>query len=110
MTDPQAIPFDQAPWEEEAPGVRARVMKVEGARWAMVEYAEGAGRPEWCPDGHRGIVLRGRIRYEFDDGRDPIEAAEGQALVLPAGISHRGANLGTGSTLLFLIDDAEPSA
>jgi hypothetical protein len=107
--EPREIPFGEIPWSDDAPGIRAREADVDGARWAIVEYEEGAGREEWCEDGHRGFVLRGEIYYEFDDGRPAITASEGEAFLLPhatlgAG-AHRGRNVASEPTRLFLIDD-----
>lgn len=106
---PRKIPFGELEWAEDEPGIRAREVEVEGARWATVEYAKGASRAEWCEEGHRGFVLSGEIEYEFDDGREPLRASEGQAFFLPhadlgAG-AHRGRNLGPDPARLFLIDD-----
>lgn len=109
MTEPREIPFEDIPWSDDAPGIRAREANVEGARWAIVEYAEGAGREEWCEEGHRGFVLGGEIQYQFDDGRPPLTAGAGDAFLLPHAVSgsgaHRGRNLASGPTRLFLIDD-----
>lgn len=109
MMEPREIPFGEIPWSDDAPGIRAREADVGGARWAIVEYEEGVGREEWCEDGHRGFVLRGEISYEFDDGRPAITAKEGEAFLLPnaalgAG-AHRGRNVASRPTRLFLIDD-----
>ncbi len=104
MTHPRSIPLDAGAWDDEAPGIRSRAADVDGARWAVGEYAPGARRDEWCTEGHRGFVLAGAIRYEFDDGTPPIEASSGQAFLLPDGQGHRGTNLADGETRLFLID------
>ena len=106
---PRRVPFGELGWAEEAPGIRVREAVVEGARWATVEYTPGASRAEWCEEGHRGYVLAGEMEYEFDDGREPLRAGEGEAFLLPhaplgAG-AHRGRNLAPGPTRLFLIDD-----
>ena len=106
MTDPRAIRFADIEWEDDVPGIRDRAQTVDGARWALVEYAERASREEWCEDGHRGFVLDGEMEYEFSDGRDPLRARKGDAFVLPAGVAHRGRNLAAGPTTMFLIDDA----
>ena len=107
---PQSVPLDQQAWEAEAAGIRSRARTVAGDRWAIVEYAPGAHREEWCSEGHRGLVIDGRIRYEFDDGTPALEAARGQAFLLPQGQGHRGTNLADGPTRLFLIDGpTEPS-
>jgi hypothetical protein len=95
-------------WADDVPGIRAKEAEVEDARWAIVEYEEGAMREEWCEDGHRGFVVSGEIRYEFDDGRSPLRASEGEAFFLPPAPlgrgAHRGANLADKPTRLFLID------
>jgi hypothetical protein len=109
MDGPQRLPFDELPWAEDAPGIRAREADLGGARWATVEYGEGVGREEWCEEGHRGYVLTGEIEYEFDHGSAPLRAKEGEAFLLPpaplGGGAHRGRNLAQGPTRLFLIDD-----
>ena len=106
MSDVAAVDFGALTPEDEAPGVSARVAEVEGARWALVEYAPGAARPEWCADGHRGYVVAGAVEYEFDDGREPLRVLAGQAFRLPGGPpEHRGRNAGAEPARLFLIDD-----
>jgi hypothetical protein len=109
MDEPRKVPFDELPWTDDAPGIRAREVNVGNARWAIVEYGEGVGREEWCEEGHRGYVLKGEIEYEFDDGSAPLRAKEGEAFLLPpaplGGGAHRGGNLAPGPTCLFLIDD-----
>lgn len=107
--EPRSVPLNEAEWSEAEAGVREREAEVEGARWAVVEYEPGAGRAEWCEDGHRGYVVVGRIEYEFDDSRQPLVASEGEAFRLPpAGLgdgAHRGRNPASETTRLFLIDD-----
>ena len=109
MSDATSVPFGEMEWTEDAPGIRARETEVDGARWAVVEYDEGVGREEWCEEGHRGYVVEGEIVYEFDDGREPLRASEGEAFLLPPATlgagAHRGRNLSSGPTRLFLIDD-----
>ena len=109
MDEAKNVPFGEMEWIDDAPGIRAREVEVEGARWATVEYGEEVGREEWCEEGHRGYVVAGEIEYEFDDGREPLRASEGEAFLLPSaplgGGAHRGRNLASGPTQLFLIDD-----
>lgn len=97
-----------ASWVEEAPGIHSRSAFVNGVRWALVRYAPGAERSEWCTDGHRGYVVRGRISYEMADG-DHVDIPEAAAFWLPPGSGHRGVN-GTAETHLFLIDVPDPDA
>ena len=76
------VPFGEQSWEQEADGVRALVCQVDGARWAIVEYAPGSGRPEFCEVGHEGYVISGEIEYEFESG-GKIVAKAGEGFVLP---------------------------
>ena len=107
--EPRVVSLNEAAWSEAEAGVREREAEVDGARWAVVEYEAGAGRREWCEDGHRGYVVRGRIEYEFDDGRQPLAASEGEAFRLPPARAgegaHRGRNPSSETARLFLIDD-----
>jgi quercetin dioxygenase-like cupin family protein len=98
------VPFDDHAWEEEAEGVRARVADVGGTRWAIVEYAPGAGRPEWCEVGHRGYVLEGEITYDLISG-GTVVAQTGQGFLLTPEQAHRGRNHGSVPAVLLVIDD-----
>jgi quercetin dioxygenase-like cupin family protein len=87
---------------DDAPGITARAGYHEGIRYAIVEYAPGAGRDVWCEEPHQGFVLAGMIRYELPDGE--LLARAGQAFVLPPGTPHRGSNPGTEPARLYLVD------
>jgi hypothetical protein len=108
MDEPRNVPFSEIGWTDDGPGIRARETDVEGKRWAIVEYSEGVSREEWCDEGHRGYVISGKIEYEFDDGREPLRASEGEAFRLPPARlgdgAQRGRNRAPGPTRLFLID------
>jgi quercetin dioxygenase-like cupin family protein len=105
MAEPQAIAFESLEWVEEAPGVRARHVELDGVRWAIVEYAPSGGRPEWCETAHVGYVLGGEIRYDFVDGRAPLVARKGDGFTLPPGAAHRGSNEGSEPALLLVVDE-----
>lgn len=108
METSRNVPFGDMEWTDDVPGIRAKEAEIDGSRWAIVEYEEGARRDEWCEDGHRGFVISGGIEYEFDDGSEPLRAAEGEAFFLPVASlgegAHRGTNLAAGPTRLFLVD------
>jgi hypothetical protein len=108
MGNERSVPFGQMRWTDDAPGIQAREAEVEGTRWAIVEYEEGASRDDWCEVGHRGYVVAGEIEYEFDDGREPLRASAGEAFLLPpaplSSGAHRGRNTARQATRLFLID------
>lgn len=102
------ISLADLPWADDVPGIRAREAQNGGRRWAIVEYAPGARRDEWCLDGHAGFVLEGEIEYEFSDGDPPLVVSEGTGFTLATGRGHRGRNLRDTSSRLFLIDDPNP--
>jgi quercetin dioxygenase-like cupin family protein len=99
------VPFAELEWMDDVPGIRAREQLIDGHRWAVVEYAEGARRHEWCWDGHVGFVIAGALEYEFEDGGEPLTLKEGEAFCLSTGRAHRGRNLAARPTRIFLIDD-----
>jgi quercetin dioxygenase-like cupin family protein len=105
MADPTVLALEALDWDEEAPGVCARHTEVDGVRWALVEYAPGGGRPEWCDAAHVGYVLSGEIRYEFSDGRPQLVARRGEGFTLPPGAAHRGRNDGSEPATLLVIDE-----
>ena len=105
MGEPGSIDFGALTQEPEAPGISSRAVSLEGSRWAIVDYAPGAARREWCADGHRGYVVSGAVEYEFADGRPALRVGAEQAFRLPPAPPHRGRNVGDGAARLFLIDD-----
>lgn len=104
---PHVIEFPGLSWTNDVPDIRERAMLVSGHRWAIVEYAVGAQREEWCPVGHAGFVIAGEIEYTFADGGDPLRAQSGCGFFLPRNLAHRGRNCAEETTVLFLIDDPE---
>ena len=99
---PHVVSFDAAPAEHD-PDVRDIEQVIDGVRWAVVEYAPGAGRTEWCDSPHSGYVLAGELEYEFEDGSPAMRVGAGQAFGFrqPA---HRGRNHGSEPARLFIID------
>ncbi len=105
MSDPTTFELDGLTWSEEAPGVLARRTEAAGASWAIVEYAPGASRPEFCEVAHVAYVLAGAITYAFSDGRPELVARAGQGFTLPPGAPHRGTNYGAEAARLLVLDE-----
>lgn len=101
-TPSAVVELTSLPWEEEAPGIQSRSAELGDARYAIVRYAPGAERDEWCTVGHHGYVLEGHISYELIGG-GRVEATLGTGFWLPPGLGHRGVN-GDHQTTLFLVD------
>jgi quercetin dioxygenase-like cupin family protein len=101
---PRAIPLAIQEEVSNDSGITDRETMVDGVRRAIVEYSPGARRARWCDTPHTGIVISGTIRYDFDDGREPLIAGAGNGFLLPRQPRHRGTNPGPDVTRLFLID------
>jgi quercetin dioxygenase-like cupin family protein len=104
MIDPRVIELAAAEAASHDPGVLDREAAVAGTRWALVEYAPGSGRQDWCDTPHAGYVVSGTIAYSFEDGRERLLVSSGEAFALPAAPRHRGANEGAEPVRLFIID------
>jgi len=102
MTEPHKIEF-AAPVSHDA-GVRDSEAEVGGTRWALVEYAPGHGRADWCDTPHSGYLISGELTYDFEDGREPFVLQPGEAFALPEAPRHRGRNVGDEPARLFIID------
>src|SRR5690349_1109539 len=104
MGEPCKIEFaTREPVSHDA-GVTDQEAEIAGARWAFVEYSPGSGRLAWCDTPHVGYVVSGAITYNFEDDRDPLTIAAGEAFVLPTAPRHRGHNQGAEPTRMFIID------
>jgi len=89
---------------EHDPGVQDREQVLSGVRWALVEYAPGAGREGWCTQPHMGYVISGELEYAFEDGRPALRIGAGDAFALPPSPGHAGRNHGGEPVRLFIID------
>jgi hypothetical protein len=101
--DPQVVSFGGSAVEHDN-DVRDIEQIVGGVRWAIVEYAPGAGRADWCDTPHSGYLLSGELAYEFEDGSEPMRIVAGQGFALPVTPAHRGRNHGSEPARLFIID------
>lgn len=101
--EPHVVGFDGAPVEHDA-GVHDREHVVDGVRWALVEYAPGAGRAGWCHEPHMGYVISGELEYAFEDGRPPLRLSAGAGFTLPTQPGHAGRNRGSEPARIFIID------
>ena len=108
ISPPLVLSFGGSPVEHD-PDVRDAEEIVDGVRWAIVEYAPGAGRSQWCDSPHSGYLVSGELEYEFEDGSPAMRVAAQQAFRLPAAPAHRGRNHGDEPARLFIID-ALPAA
>ena len=104
VSEPRAVDLPSQSPVSGDDGVWDREVVVDGVRWARVEYAPGHGRGHWCDTPHCGYVVSGTIRYEFEDGREPLDVPAGEGFLLPVSPGHRGRNDGVEPAVLFIID------
>ena len=104
MTEPRRIDFTDLEPVSHDTDVHDAEVEVDGTRWALVTYAPGAGRADWCDTPHSGYVLDGTLTYSFEDGRADMQLAPGEAFALPPRPRHRGRNEGDAPARLFIID------
>ena len=104
MTEPRRIDFSGIEPTVHDEGVGDRETDVDGTRWALVEYAPGHGRADWCDTPHSGYLISGALVYEFEDGREVMALRPGEAFALPEAPRHRGRNDGEEPARLFIID------
>jgi quercetin dioxygenase-like cupin family protein len=96
------IDLERIPWQELAPGARAKIREVGRQRVRLVEFTEGFEEPEWCTAAHAGQVVKGTFTLRTPDGDQRLSA--GDVLAIPAGVAfaHK-AVLGPGEHVLLLL-------
>jgi len=104
MIEPRRIDFSTLEPTVHDEGVGDRETDVDGTRWALVEYAPGHGRADWCDTPHSGYLISGALTYDFEDGREPFTLQPGEGFALPEAPRHRGRNDGDQPARLFIID------
>ena len=104
MSEPRKIDFTDIEPVSHDSDVNDAEVDVDGTRWALVTYAPGAGRADWCDTPHSGYVLDGTLTYSFEDGRADLRLTPGEAFALPPRPRHRGHNAGHEPARLFIID------
>jgi quercetin dioxygenase-like cupin family protein len=86
-SEPVTLRWSEQPAEQVLPGVTRRV--AHGERQSMVQYvyAPGSVFPRHAhPEEQVTLVVRGRIRFEFDSRS--VELGPGEAAVIPGGVPH----------------------
>src|SRR4051794_31363973 len=104
MAEPRRIELAASPVVSHDPGVTDQEVEIARTRWALVEYSPRSSRRDWCDAPHAGYVISGAITYYFEDGRDPLTIAAGEAFALPTAPRHRGHNECAEPTRMFIID------
>ncbi|KKK52029.1 hypothetical protein LCGC14_3109040 [marine sediment metagenome] len=81
------IDFDSIPWETPAAGVRFKAYEQNGRRLRLVEFARDFVEPDWCPNGHIGLILEGQMEIDFNG--QIIAFGPGDGVFIPPGEEHK---------------------
>ena len=98
------IDFDSIPWETPAAGVRFKGYTQNGKRLRLVEFAKEFIEPDWCPNGHTGLILEGQMESAFDG--EVITVGPGDGVFIPPGEEHKHkARVLTDKVKAILVED-----
>ena len=95
--------FSEMPWQDMGEFARQKLIDDGEKRVRLLKLAAGFQEQEWCTRGHTGYVIDGALEMELPEGKS-LTFSTGDAILLSKGTAHK-ARTGTGTALLFLIDD-----
>ena len=94
------VAWDAVPSEEPLPGIIRQVIHGERQTMIRYRYAPGSVFPRHAhPEEQVTLVIRGRIAFEFDDRW--LELGPGSVAVIPGGVEHGAAVVGTDAVETF---------
>ncbi len=98
------IDFESESWQVVAPGGRHKAVERAGKRVRLAEFATEFVEPGWCPKGHVGYVLEGRVDLEFEDRVEHF--GPGDAFVIrPGGVEKHKARAVGSTARMLLVED-----
>ena len=81
------VDFESIPWEEPATGVRFKAYEQGTKRLRLVEFSKEFVEPDWCLNGHIGLILEGQMEIDFDG--KVIKFNPGDGVFIPPGEEHK---------------------
>lgn len=98
------VQFDRIEWQDALPGARFKAYREGARQLRLLELTPEFIEPQWCENGHVGIVLEGELEIDFQ-GR-VVNYPEGSGIFIPAGVSsvHK-ARAVSSTVLLFLVEE-----
>jgi quercetin dioxygenase-like cupin family protein len=96
------VDFDSMEWQSNRPGARFKLYSSGGHQLRLVEFTSGEVAPQWCDQGHIGLVLAGALT--IDIGGKVVSYAEGDGIFIPTGAStaHRATSITPGTRLMIV--------
>ena len=100
--DSHKIIFDNIEWTNAGTGVRYKAFIHGNQRLRLVEFSEGFVEPDWCNNGHAGIVLDGSFALDFSGNFERHD--KGDVIFIPGGgVGKHKAILGKGEKVTLLL-------
>ena len=81
------IDFESMEWESPAVGVRFKAYEQNGRKLRLVEFSKEFVEPDWCRNGHIGLILEGQVEIDFNGNK--VLFGPGDGIFIPAGEKHK---------------------
>jgi hypothetical protein len=95
--------FSETEWQKVSEFARQKLIDNGEKRVRLLQLLPGFQEQDWCQRGHTGYVIEGTLEIEFA-GKSKQSFSSGDAFLVSKGEEHK-ARTGSGSALLFLVDD-----
>lgn len=79
--------LDSIEWVNAGVGVRYKAFVHDNQRLRLVEFSDGFVEPDWCVNGHAGIVLDGSFAIDYHGSLERY--SRGDVIFVPGGEAHR---------------------
>jgi quercetin dioxygenase-like cupin family protein len=98
------VDFDSMEWQSSRHGARFKLFQQGSRQLRLIEFTSGETAPDWCSQGHIGLVLSGALEIEFD-GR-VVSYAQGDGIFIPSGSAsaHKARTISPGTRLVMVED------
>lgn len=97
--------FDNIDWEQIAPGMKQKLLQVNGKQLKLIQLQDNFIEHDWCTKGHIGTVLSGELTIDFNGTK--VNYKSNDILSIPAGEkSKHKATIASGKTATLLLFEA----
>src|SRR5262245_35135975 len=96
------VDFDSIDWQSSRNGARFKLFRKASRQLRLVEFTTGEVDPNWCSQGHIGLVLAGSLEIDF--GGKVVSFEEGDGIFIPSGPScaHKARSIAPGTRLVVV--------
>ncbi len=101
---PSCVDFELLPWQSTLPGARFKSFQAGTKQIRLLELSSEFVEPDWCENGHVGLVLEGTLEVNFNDHAIIYPQWSGIFISPGATCAHKAKSL-TPFVQLFLVED-----